>query len=61
MRDRIWYTLVDTKTKEFYTVSVTKFYQVCDWVIVGGESSRRPRTMDPVWVIDIHGSVKLLG
>ncbi len=25
-----------------------------DWVIVGGESGRRPRSMKPEWVYDIH-------
>ena len=25
-----------------------------DWVIVGGESGRKPRPMDPDWVIDIQ-------
>ncbi len=25
-----------------------------DWVIVGGESGRRPRPMQPEWVFDIH-------
>ena len=25
-----------------------------DWVIVGGESGRRPRQMNPEWVYDIH-------
>ena len=25
-----------------------------DWVIVGGESGRRPRPMNPEWVYDIH-------
>ena len=25
-----------------------------DWIIVGGESGRRPRPMNPEWVYDIH-------
>ncbi len=25
-----------------------------DWVIVGGESGRKPRPMDPDWVLDIQ-------
>lgn len=29
-----------------------------DWVIVGGESGRRPRTMKPEWVLDIRDQCK---
>jgi len=32
MRNRIWYLLVETKTNEYYAISVTKFYQVCEWL-----------------------------
>ena len=32
MRNRIWYTLVETKTNEYYTTSVTRFYQLCEWL-----------------------------
>ena len=29
-----------------------------DWVIVGGESGRKPRPMDPEWVLDIQDQCK---
>jgi protein gp37 len=29
-----------------------------DWVIVGGESGRKPRAMDPEWVLDIQEQCK---
>jgi protein gp37 len=29
-----------------------------DWVIVGGESGRNPRLMEPEWVIDIQNKCK---
>jgi protein gp37 len=29
-----------------------------DWVIVGGESGRKPRTMKPEWVVDIKAQCK---
>jgi protein gp37 len=29
-----------------------------DWVIVGGESGRRPRAMNPDWVLDIMEQCK---
>ena len=29
-----------------------------DWVIVGGESGRTPREMEPDWVLDIHDQCK---
>jgi len=28
------------------------------WVIVGGESARKPRLMEPAWVDDIHAQCK---
>ena len=32
-----------------------------DWVIVGGESGRKPRFMDKDWVLDIHEKCKKAG
>ena len=32
-----------------------------DWVIVGGESGRKPRFMDKDWVLDIHDKCKKAG
>lgn len=32
-----------------------------DWVIVGGESGRKPRPMDPEWVLDIQNQCQAAG
>ena len=32
-----------------------------DWVIVGGESGRKPRPMDPDWVLDIQDQCEKAG
>ena len=33
MRNKIWYSLVDCKTNEFYTSFVRRYYQWCEWIL----------------------------
>lgn len=33
MRNKLWYSLVDCKTNEFYSAHVTRYYQWAEWII----------------------------
>jgi hypothetical protein len=33
MRNKIWYNLVDCKTNEFYSATVTRYYQWAEWIL----------------------------